>query len=255
MEICVDSVVSALNAEAGGASRLELCANLVEGGTTPTSGLLRVVKRRVKIPVFAMVRPRGGDFAYTEDEFSVMEEDVRVLKSCGADGFVFGILTPSGGVDVERCSRLLELCRPFPVTFHRAFDMVKDPFESLEDILRITFDRVLTSGRCSTALGGMPLISQLVERAGTRAVIVPGGGINEENLETLLRGTRAKEFHCSARVTSVSKMEYRHVGVMMGSSYQPDEFVLKVADVKRASALLSIATGVWLREQQETCNT
>lgn len=247
MEICVDSVVSALNAEAGGASRIELCANLVEGGTTPTSGLLTVVKRRVKIPVFVMIRPRGGDFVYTEDEFGVMEEDVRTLKSCGADGFVFGILTPSGTVDVERCSQLVQLCKPLPVTFHRAFDMVKDPFESFEDILRVKFDRILTSGRCDTAFNGMQLISQLVERAGTKIGILPGGGINEENLADLLTGTGAKEFHCSARVTSDSKMEYRHVGVTMGSSYQPDEFLLKVTDVKRASTLLSIARGVWAK--------
>ena len=253
MEVCVDSIASAQNAEAGGASRIELCANLVEGGTTPSCGLLKVVKRRVKVPVFVMVRPRGGDFVYTEDEFSVMEEDVRALKDCGADGFVFGILTPSGGVDVERCAQLLQLCRPLPVTFHRAFDMVRDPFEALGDILRVKFDRILTSGRCSTALGGIKLISQLVERAQSQILIMPGGGINEENLETILRGTGVVEFHCSARVPSASKMEYRNVAVTMGSSYQPDEFVLKVTDVKRASALLSIAKGVWLCEQQGTC--
>ena len=253
MEICVDSVASAQNAEAGGASRVELCANLVEGGTTPSCGLLKVVKLRAQVPIFVMVRPRGGDFAYTEDEFRVMEEDVRALKECGADGFVFGILTPSGAVDVDRCSQLLGLCRPLPVTFHRAFDMVKDPFESLEDIVRIKFDRILTSGRSSTALGGMQLISQLVEKAAGRIVIVPGGGISEGNLETILRGTGAKEFHCSARVSAHSKMVYRNAGVAMGSSYQPDEFVLKVADAKRVSTLLSIAKVAWQREQQRTC--
>ena len=245
MEVCIDSVESALNAEVNGASRVELCSNLVEGGTTPTVGMLRTIKEKSKIPVYVMIRPRGGDFAYSEDEFQVMKEDVAVLKECGVDGFVFGILTPEGDVDEQRCQELAELAQPYPVTFHRAFDVVREPSKALETLISLGFSRVLTSGQDSTALEGLPLIKKLVEQAGGRIIVVPGGGITERNLERILKGSGAKEFHCSARSSRDSIMAYRNSRVAMGTSFGPPEFSIKVADPQRVQSLVAIAYNTW----------
>ena len=241
MEVCIDSAESAANAEAAGATRVELCSSLVEGGTTPSVGMLRVIKRKVSIPVFVMIRPRGGDFVYSQDDFDVMKEDLCALKQNGADGFVFGILTPSGDVDKERCRELLQLCDSLPTTFHRAFDMTKDPHESLNVLVSLGFSRVLTSGQDSSALEGLTLISALIETAGSKITIVPGGGITERNLGRILRESKAREFHCSARASQDSIMQFRNHSVKMGASYGPSEFIAKYTDVDKASSLKSIA--------------
>ncbi|XP_063124752.1 copper homeostasis protein cutC homolog isoform X3 [Rattus norvegicus] len=164
MEVCVDSVESAVNAERGGADRIELCSGLLEGGTTPSMGVLQVVKQSVQIPVFVMIRPRGGDFLYSDREVEVMKADIRLAKLYGADGLVFGALTEDGHIDQELCLSLVALCRPLPVTFHRAFDMVQDPMAALETLLTLGFERVLTSGCDSSALEGLPLIKQLTDQ-------------------------------------------------------------------------------------------
>ena len=241
MEICVDSVESAINAEKGGASRLELCSNLVEGGTTPSLGLLRVIKERVRIPVFVMLRPRGGDFIYSKDDYQVMKEDLMLFKENGADGIVFGILTPDGDIDVTRSREIIQLSRPLPVTFHRAFDMVKDPVTSLNTLISLGADRVLTSGQDSTALEGLPLLASLIEHAQDRIIVVPGGGITERNLQRILRESGAKEFHCSARSSRDSTMVYRNGRVSMGASYGPPEFSIKVADAIRVEQFAVLA--------------
>lgn len=241
MEVCVDGVESAVNAEEGGASRVELCCNLVEGGTTPSLGTLRIIKQRVKIPVFVMLRPRGGDFVYSEDEFSVMTEDLQLLKENGADGIVFGILTPEGSIDESRCLELKQLANPLPVTFHRAFDMVRDPVKSLEVLVSLGFERVLTSGLESSALEGLPLLKALVQQARGRITLVPGGGITERNLKRILKGCGAKEFHGSARTSRDSAMRFRCSSVTMGASFGPPEFCRKVADSSRVSALVTLA--------------
>lgn len=238
--MCVDSVLSAVNAEKGGATRLELCGSLVDGGTTPSLGMLRVVKERVNVPVFVMVRPRGGDFLYTEDEFMVMKEDVKIFKDGGADGFVFGILTSDGSIDKERVAQLMSLCRPLPVTFHRAFDMVKDYEESLKTLISLGVDRLLTSGCESTALEGVPTIKRLVELSKKRIAIMAGGGITERNLERILVGTGVQEFHCSARVSQDSSMTFRNTRINMGASYGPPEYCVKIADRERVQRLVSI---------------
>ena len=241
MEVCVDSVESAVNAEAGGASRLELCAGVAEGGITPSLGMLREVKKRVRIPVFVMLRPRGGDFLYSEDELAVMRQDLQLVKENGADGVVLGLLRPDGTIDEENCSKFLQLAAPMSTTFHRAFDMVKNPLRSLEVLIKLGFHRLLTSGCDSTALEGLPLIKQLVEQAQGRIIVVPGGGITERNLERVLRGSGATEFHCSARGSRSSQMQYRNSAVAMGASYGPPEYAVKVADPDRVAALISIA--------------
>ncbi|XP_047008243.1 copper homeostasis protein cutC homolog isoform X3 [Ictalurus punctatus] len=164
MEVCVDSVESAINAERGGAGRLELCSSLIEGGITPSVGLLQVVKENVQIPVYVMIRPRGGDFLYSEREVEVMRRDIELLKRHRADGFVLGALTEDGRVDAELCMELLATCRPLPVTFHRAFDMVHDPSVAVETLVSLGFERILTSGCDSSALEGLPVIKRLVEQ-------------------------------------------------------------------------------------------
>ena len=238
----MDCVESAVNAAKGGASRLELCSSLCEGGTTPSLGLLRVIKQEIDIPVFIMIRPRGGDFAYTEQEFEVMKEDLKIFKESGSvDGFVFGVLTPDGEVDTTRCSELIELARPLPVTFHRAFDMTRDPFRALETIIDLKMERVLTSGQGTSALEGLPLIKDLVERAHSRIIVVPGGGITERNLQRILKESGCIEFHCSARSSVDSVMSYRNDNVSMGALYGAPEYTVKVANTDRIQTLLSIA--------------
>lgn len=238
--MCVDSVESAMSAEAGGAARVELCSSLVEGGTTPSLGMLRVVKGAVSIPVFAMVRPRGGDFCYSDTEFQVMKEDVQLMKSNGANGIVFGILTADGDIDVERSKELISATRPLPVTFHRAFDMVQNPMASLGVLIELGVERVLTSGHESSALEGLETLGELVKAACSRIVVVPGGGINERNLERILHGSGALEFHCSARITRESAMQYRHTGISMGARFGPQEFGLQVASKDRVRTLVAI---------------
>uniref|UniRef100_A0A8D0H8X6 Copper homeostasis protein cutC homolog n=1 Tax=Sphenodon punctatus TaxID=8508 RepID=A0A8D0H8X6_SPHPU len=244
MEVCVDSVESAVNAERGGAGRIELCTGLMEGGTTPSMGLLQVVKQCVRVPVFMMVRPRGGDFLYSDREVEVMKADIRLAKLHGADGLVFGALTEDGRVDTELCAALLAVSRPLPVTFHRAFDMVRDPLAGLETLISLGFERVLTSGCDSSALEGLPLIKRLTEQAKGRIVVVPGGGITERNLQRILEGSGAPEFHCSARSARDSGMKFRNPSVAMGASLSAPEYSTRVADVAKVRTLNAIAKNI-----------
>ncbi|KAM9364575.1 copper homeostasis protein cutC homolog isoform 2-T2 [Pholidichthys leucotaenia] len=229
MEVCVDSVESAVNAERGGACRLELCSSLLEGGLTPSLGLLQVVKQHVRIPVYVMIRPRGGDFLYSDQEVEVMRKDIELVKSQGADGLVLGALTEDGRVDAELCMELL------------AFDMVHDPSVALEALISLGFQRVLTSGCDSSALEGLPLIKRLIDQAKGRIIIMPGGGITERNLQRILEGSGAQEFHCSARSSRDSAMKFRNTCVMMGASFSAPEYGLKVADVSKVRTLNAIA--------------
>uniref|UniRef100_A0A674HVG5 Copper homeostasis protein cutC homolog n=1 Tax=Terrapene triunguis TaxID=2587831 RepID=A0A674HVG5_9SAUR len=239
MEVCVDSVESAVNAERGGAGRIELCAGLMEGGTTPSMGLLQVVKQCVRVPVFVMIRPRGGDFLYSDRELEVMKADTRLAKLHGADGLVFGALTEDGRIDTELCTALLAAL--FGLA---AFDMVHDPLVALETLVSLGFERVLTSGCDSSALEGLPLIKRLTEQAKGRIVVVPGGGITERNLQRILEGSGAPEFHCSARSARDSGMKFRNSSVAMGTSLSVSEYSLKVADVAKVRTLNAIAKNI-----------
>ncbi|KAM8852030.1 copper homeostasis protein cutC homolog [Synchiropus picturatus] len=241
MEVCVDSVESAVNAERGGAGRLELCSSLSEGGLTPSLGLLQIVKRYVKIPVYVMIRPRGGDFLYSDQEVEVMKKDLELMKAHGADGLVLGALTEDGRVDAELCMDFLAAARPLPVTFHRAFDMVHDASLALETLISLGFQRVLTSGCDSSALEGLPVIKKLVEQAKGRIAVMPGGGITERNLQRILEGSGAEEFHCSARSSRDSAMKYRNTCVSMGAAFTAPEYSLKVADVSKVRTFNAIA--------------
>ncbi|NXA30586.1 CUTC protein, partial [Ibidorhyncha struthersii] len=233
-----------------GAGRIELCAGLVEGGTTPSMGLLQVVKQCVRVPVFVMIRPRGGDFLYSDREVEVMKADIRLAKLHGADGLVFGALTEDGRIDTELCTALLAVCRPLPVTFHRAFDMVHDPVVALETLISLGFERVLTSGCDSSALEGLSLIKRLAEQVMpsvlyvTQGFFPPGGGITERNLQRILEGSTASEFHCSARSARDSGMKFRNPNVAMGASFSAPEYSVKVADVAKVRTLNAIAKNI-----------
>jgi copper homeostasis protein len=199
LEICVDSVDSAMAAEAGGADRVELCSALSEGGLTPSLGLLRAVRAKLTIGVHVMVRPRGGNFLYSASEFDVMRKDIEVAAEAGASGVVFGMLNTAGEIDLERTRLLVELARPMEVTFHRAIDLVADPLAALEAIVQSGADRVLTSGGEANALLGHAQIRQLVRAARGRIRIMACGGVRAENLEQLLDQTGAREWHTAAR--------------------------------------------------------
>ena len=199
LEVCVESVESARNAIRGGAARLELCSSLSLGGLTPSVGLLRVVKRECGgVPVFVMIRPREGDFDYDDDEIEVMQRDIEVCSRHGADGFVFGLLNATGHVNREACRRLVAAAHPLPCTFHRAFDVLVDPWTSLETIIQLGFRRVLTSGLKPTAERGVPMIKQLRSAAGDRIVIMAGAGVTEVNAAKIVAETCVTEIHGSA---------------------------------------------------------
>lgn len=217
-EACVNSAISAIEAWKGGADRVELCENMADGGCTPSAGSIIFAKKNLNIPVFVMIRPRGGDFLYSDDEFEIMKEDIRMAKSLGADGVVFGILNADGTVDMEKNRELLSLARPIGTTFHRAFDMTNDPFKALEDIIVLGFDRILTSGQSDSAIDGSLIIRKLIEQARNRIIIMPGHGIKEFNISEAINSTGADEFHLYLPGMVQSKMNYIRDYIKMGTS-------------------------------------
>lgn len=239
LEVVIDSVESALAAQDGGARRVELCANLLEGGTTPSAGMIAAVRGAVSLGVMVMLRPRGGDFCYSAPEFAVMQHDLRVARELGADGVVFGILTPDGDVDVERMAALVALARPLQVTCHRAFDMTRDPRRALEDLIGLGVARVLTSGGENSALEGLDLIGELVRQARGRIGVMPGGGITERNIGKIIAATGATEIHVSGRATVAGPMVYRNTRAFMGGALRPPEFTRTVTDAERIRAMLT----------------
>jgi len=216
LEICADSVESAAAAERGGAHRIELCSSLLEGGVTPSAGLISTVRSRVGIDLYAMIRPRGGDFCYSPEEFETMEQDALTAKQLGANGIVFGILEKDGRVDLARTRHLVELVRPLKVTFHRAFDMARDLDQALEDIVAAGVDRVLTSGGEQKVEDGMALVQKLNQAANGRVIIMAGGGISESNVHRVLASTEVKEIHAAVRVHVSSPMRHRNEKISMG---------------------------------------
>eukprot|EP00126_Sphaerothecum_destruens_P009487 Sdes_comp20518_c0_seq1m15088 len=230
-----------------GASRVELCDNLMEGGVTPSVGKLKVIKRFVRnMPCFVMIRPRGGDFCYSDLEYQVMKMDIEALREAGADGFVFGILTERGEVDITRTRELLQLCHPLPVTFHRAFDMTADYRKSLSALSSVGVQRILTSGMDSSALDGLPILTDMVricEEKYPHLIIVPAGGITERNVARIL-SCGAKEFHSSARTSSSSPMIYQNTQVYLGSALRPSEFSRNSVCPERVSKFVKIASAL-----------
>jgi copper homeostasis protein len=244
LEVCANSVTSALAAQQGGATRVELCDNLREGGTTPSCGQIKTVRQLLSIEVYVLIRPRSGDFIYSDIEFEVMELDIKTCIEKGCDGIVIGILNADGTIDKQRCTQLVELAHSagLKVTFHRAFDVCRDYFEALEDIIEIGCDRILTSGGKSTAMEGANTIARLVSLAKGRIQIMPGSGINEYNIADLVRYSGATEFHASARSRVDSKMVYRNSNILFSGS--GEEYTMQVTDHERVAKLIQLANSV-----------
>ena len=210
IEIATSDFLTTRSAVEGGADRIELCANLAEGGTTPSYAHIKKCREAFDIALFPIIRPRGGDFLYTKDEFEIMKNDIKLCNEIGCDGIVIGLLNMDGTIDMTRTSELIELAYPLDVTFHRAFDRCKDPFMALEELIEIGCQRILTSGQKPTISEGVDLIAELNKKADDRIVIMPGSGVRKENIKMLAEKTGCIEFHSSLRGKAKSPMQFIH---------------------------------------------
>jgi copper homeostasis protein len=243
LEICTDTVASSVSAQEAGADRIELCDNLSEGGTTQSYGTIITAREKLDIELNVIIRPRGGDFLYTDEEIVIMKKDIMMCRDIGIDGIVIGILNPDGTINTEQTSSLVDMAYPMKVTFHRAFDMCSDPFRALEGIISTGASRLLTSGQKNKAEDGMELIEKLISQAGNRIIIMPGGGINNENIERVATTTGASEFHMTGRKKIESGMLFRRDDIKMGGIQGFSEYSSKVADpdlIKKVIHILNI---------------
>lgn len=240
LEICVDSVESAINAQSAGADRIEFCDNLIEGGTTPGYGAIISARNNLSIKLHVIIRPRGGDFLYSDLEYDIMRRDIEICGESGVDGIVAGILLPGGNIDVDRTAKLFEFAYPMSATFHRAFDMCGDPVQGLEDIIATGASHLLTSGLKNRAQDGIELLRQLIIQAGDRITIIPGGGIDETNAALIMTATKAKEIHLTGRKAVDSEMIFRRQGINMGGIKGVPEFSRMVADPERIKKIIEV---------------
>jgi len=210
IEIASSDFITTQSAVAGGADRIELCANLAEGGTTPSLGTIKKCREIFSVLLYPIIRPRGGDFLFTNDEFEIMLQDVKQCKILGCDGVVIGMLLADGNIDVANCSKLVDAAYPMGVTFHRAFDRCKNPFEALEQIIEMGCERILTSGQMPSVMDGAELVTSLNKKADERIIIMPGSGVRKENIKMLATQTGCTEFHSSLRGKSKSQMQFIH---------------------------------------------
>ncbi|MCH2023249.1 MAG: hypothetical protein MK207_12290 [Saprospiraceae bacterium] len=227
IEICLDTPLMALEAQKNGANRIELCSNISEGGTTPSAGCIAKTRELIHIDLFVMIRPRAGDFFYNEKEIEEMIYNIEISKSLGANGVVFGLLEKDGNVDIKNTKMLTEIASPMKVTFHRAFDRCKLPFKSMESLIDIGVDRILTSGQCAKAVEGIALISDLIKQANNRIIIMPGSGVNEKNIKLIATKTNAIEFHFTAHKFIKPNPIYQH------TNFNVSEYRQKVFDHKK----------------------
>jgi len=249
IEVCANSIASALAAQTGGAARVELCAALAEGGITPSAAAVELARERLQIPLHVLIRPRGGDFCYDDTEFAVMLYDIACCRRMRADGVVLGILQPDGAVDQARTRELTAAARPMKVTFHRAFDMAADPLRALDDLLELGVERLLTSGQRGSAVEGKALIAELVRRSGDRLIVMPGAGVKEDNITDLIAATGAREFHLSGQKRIPSRMEFRNPHVFMGVPGLP-EYEIGVTDAEKIRRVVQ-AAGEWAAEARQ----
>lgn len=238
VEACVDAIDAALEAERGGAGRLELCGELLQGGVTPSAGLIGAVRERVKIPLFVLIRPRTGDFLYSADERDVMLRDIALTKSLGADGVVIGALTAGGDVDVETTRLLVDAALPMQVTFHRAFDFARDQDAAMDALIALGVNRVLTSGGASSALEGAGALKRLAERAGHAMTILAGGSITVANVADVVRLSGVREVHLRAAVRVESAMTHRRGGVTLARPQAPSDYVRVVASADEVARVV-----------------
>ena len=243
LEVIVDSADGAVAAELGGADRVELCDSILEGGTTPSLGMLRATLAAIDIDVSVMIRPRVGDFVYSTLEVDAMRMDIEAARGAGAQSIVLGMLRPDGAVDESRVADLIDTARPMSVTFHRAFDMARDPFDALEALIRLGIDRVLTSGHAAQASEGLPLLRSLVERAGDRIVVMPGCGIRADNITQVKTQTGAREFHASAWLPQPSTMIHRNERVAMGQGQRSPEYECNQTSIEKVRAMAAALRG------------
>jgi len=246
IEACVDSVASAVAAERGGAGRLELCDNLTDGGTTPSAGMISAVKAAVRIPVFVIVRPRGGDFVYSDTELGVMRLDIEAARMLGADGVVIGMLTKDARVDVDHARPLVDAAAGLPVTFHRAFDLARDLPQALEALMALGVARVLTSGGAPTALEGVATIGALVKRAGGSIVVMAGGSVREENVQEVVQRSGVSEVHVrGTRVVggSPAASTAAQSGIRLRKALLADERAWEETDERRIQEFVRLANG------------
>lgn len=237
LEICCYNLESALIASDSGADRIELCADPSAGGTTPGIGLIKSVRKKTSLELYPIIRIRGGDFLFSTEEFEVMMHEVESCKSAGCDGVVFGMLLTDGRIDKVNSAKLVEKAYPMGVCFHRAFDWTRNPFEALEDVIEIGFERILTSGQQPNAILGAPLIKDLIVQAAGRIQIMPGSGVRSGNIIDLKNETGATEFHSSARKLRKSSMEFiqpfmlEDQSVEMADRWEVEEMVKKLKQV------------------------
>ncbi len=225
LEICANSFQSAINAQKGGADRIELCANLWEGGTTPSLATIEKSVKELTIPVFVLIRPRGGDFSYSDSEFEIMKGDIEHAKKAGARGIVSGVLLENGQIDKVRTRELIQLTYPLPFTFHRAFDQVPDPLKALEELIDLGVNRILTSGQKAKAIEGIDLIQDLLKKAANRIIIFPGSGINADNIKAFYN-VGCREFHFSAQSKLPQGSHYKMKVPMNSSSDIPEHEIM-----------------------------
>ncbi|MBP7950956.1 MAG: copper homeostasis protein CutC [Verrucomicrobiales bacterium] len=229
IEICVDCLESVAACAEAGADRIELCAGLVEGGTTPSVGFMKAARRLFPGRIMTMIRPRAGDFLYSRDEAEIMLDDIRQARDQGADGVVFGCLTADGDIDTALAAELASAASGMDITFHRAFDVSRDLAQSLETLVRLGIPRVLTSGGRPAATTGIVRLAEMVRQAGDRIAILPGGGVRAENIARVVSGTGVQEIHLSARETIPSPMRHRRIDIPMGADAIPGEYQRRVA--------------------------
>jgi copper homeostasis protein len=235
LEVIAFNIESCVLAQKSGAHRIELCDNPGEGGTTPSIGMIKAARAKVDIELFPIIRPRGGDFLYSDDEFNIMKEDILQCKKIGCDGVVIGLLHADGTIDKTRTSQLVNLAYPMSVTFHRAFDRTNDPFIAMEDIIDCGCERILTSGQQPTASEGIELIAALIKQADERIIIMPGSGLRSDNITSIAKQSGAIEFHSSARTTIDSKMSFNNPTM----KEQLKTVVLDATEVSKMATLLS----------------
>lgn len=241
VEISLSGVESALAAQMGGADRIELCENLLEGGTTPSLGMIAVVRNYLNIEMNVIIRPRGGDCCYSEAEFEVMKQDIETAGEAGADGVVIGILNPNGTVDEERTRALIDLARPMSTTFHRAFDITRDPIEALDTLIDLEIDRVLTSGQATSALEGLDLLTELSRHARGRIMIMAGAGITAHNAKQIVERSGVVEIHIgSAAAEDVkSRMRYHNPKIAFRGGINLPEDILRRTSAERVKAIVN----------------
>lgn len=241
IEICLENIESIIAAEEGGADRVEFCSDLFEGGLTPSLGMFRTARKHTNIDMNVMIRPRGGDFCYSDLEFETMLENTKIFKEEGANAIVFGILNPDGTIDKERCEKLIEVARPLEVTFHRAFDMSVDAIESLKTLIELKVDRVLSSGLEATVMEGLLTLKEMIEFAKDDIIVMPGCGISERNFDYIKKELQAKEYHVYLPMEQQSKMLYKPNHIFMGGELRQAEFVISNTDNSRVKAIKGLA--------------